>query len=103
MRMGRIGFCHFFFDQFHTTLRTIAWFGRMNFNLEGAVGVDAFELENSDAQSHDFEKMSFLNPGIKVNAGLEFLVNPDLAFNIDVGYNDVPKMRLKKGDAGRKK
>jgi hypothetical protein len=62
------------------------WFGRMNFNLAGSVGVDMFSLENSDAQSGYFEKMDFIAPGIKLDAGLEYLITPDLMFTIGVGY-----------------
>jgi DNA-binding Lrp family transcriptional regulator len=62
------------------------WFGRMNFNLAGSVGVDVFSLENSDAQSGDFEKMDFIAPGIKLDAGLEYLITPDWTFNIGIGY-----------------
>ncbi|MBS4027494.1 MAG: hypothetical protein KGZ58_02560 [Ignavibacteriales bacterium] len=62
------------------------WFGRMNFNVAGAIGVDVFSLENSDAQTGDFEKMDFTAPGIKLDAGIEYLINPDLTFNIGVGY-----------------
>ncbi|MBM4166107.1 MAG: hypothetical protein FJ218_04200, partial [Ignavibacteria bacterium] len=62
------------------------WFGRMNFNIAGSVGIDVFRLENSDAQSGDFERMSFIAPGIQLTAGLEYLINPDLTFNFNLGY-----------------
>ena len=63
------------------------WAGRANFNFEAAGGVDYLDLTyTSSAVSGYPENMKFYAPGVKVDLGLEYLLNPDWSFSLNAGY-----------------
>ncbi|MDX2128211.1 MAG: hypothetical protein SFU91_04165 [Chloroherpetonaceae bacterium] len=65
------------------------WFGRANFNLGGYAGVDALYLMangNLFDVFREVESVTIASPGIRLDAGLEYLFNPDLSIGVTAQY-----------------
>jgi len=62
------------------------WFGSSNLNLSASGGIDILRLTNTGAKKGDLDNISLYSPGVKINAGFEFLLSSDLSIGIDAGY-----------------
>jgi hypothetical protein len=55
------------------------WVRRVNFQLGASLGVDAVQLQVSSSDTPgDLESLAFVTGGIRFDAGLEFMITPDV-------------------------